>query len=79
MGFPDDYRLSGNPQEVNPFERIYIDQQQIAQMGNAWVVQMGQAIVRSIRDVIREEWVADGEPIDVKKWWHTKHPVSPRS
>ena len=47
-------------------------------MGNAWVVQMGQAIVREIRNVIRDEWTKDGQPEDAKSWWDAKYPVVAR-
>lgn len=47
-------------------------------MGNAWVVQMGQAIVREIRNVIRDDWVRDGHPDNVNAWWHAKYPVPTR-
>jgi len=47
-------------------------------MGNAWVVQMGQAIVREIRNVIRDEWTKDGRPEDAKSWWDAKYPVDAR-
>lgn len=30
---------------------------------------MGQAIVREIRNVIRDAWIAAGQPADMKQWW----------
>jgi site-specific DNA-cytosine methylase len=80
MGFPDSYLLSGTAEEVSwhksstSANRIQMD----AQLGNAWVVPMGQAILGAIRDVIREEWLEAGCPEELFAWWRTAHPVATR-
>ena len=49
------------------------DEQQIAQLGNAWVVQMGSAILGEIRNAIRNEWVRAGQPSDLQAWWNDRY------
>lgn len=76
MGFPDTYRLSGSAKEVGMGTGVdchWLTGEQIAQLGNAWCVHMGKAVVKSVHDAIRHEWLKDGQPEDLQRWWKSKN------
>ncbi|RSH94741.1 hypothetical protein EHS25_004546 [Saitozyma podzolica] len=64
MGFPDDFRLAGTPEDM---DRL---------LGNAMVVDVMRAIYRQIiRDVVLPWWIQAGRPEAVRDAWRRDHPI----